>query len=111
MTAEAARIADQLANARTGRQIDLPGVIGLLGVPGFIYVNELLVSAESLAGHLTGIHPPGFVLVAGGVPGELHALAAVGWSFRRHLEMMLLARVCVPPLPPDGGNVTVELPI
>jgi hypothetical protein len=55
MTAEAARIADQLANARTGRQIDLPGVIGLLGVPGFIYVNELLVSAESLAGHLTGI--------------------------------------------------------
>jgi hypothetical protein len=46
MTAEAARIADQLANARTGRPIDLPGVIGLLGVPGFIYVNELLVSAE-----------------------------------------------------------------
>jgi ribosomal protein S18 acetylase RimI-like enzyme len=110
MTAEAARIADQLANAPTGRSIDLPGVIGLLDVPGFIYVNELLVPAESLASHLMSIDPPGFVLVAGGVPGELHAaLAAMGWSFRRTLEMMILPREFVPPHRSDGRNVTVEL--
>ena len=110
MTAEAARIARQLANARTGRSIDLPGVIGLLDVPGFIYVNELLVSAESLAGHLMSIRPPGFVLVAGGVPGELHAaLATMGWSFRRTLEMMILPRECAPAHQPAGRNVTVEI--
>lgn len=109
MTAEAARIADQLANARSGRSIDLPGVIGLLGVPGFIYVNELLVEAEPLARYLTSVRPPRFVLVASEVPDELHAaLAAAGWSFRRTLEMMILPRECVPPRPPDGGNVTVE---
>ena len=101
MTAEAARIASQLANARSGRPIDLPGVIGLLGVRGFIYMSELLVPAESLAGQLTAIHPPGFVLVAGAVPSELHtALTAAGWVFRRTLEMMILPRECVPPHPP-----------
>ena len=65
MAAEAARIADQLANARTGRLIDLPGVIGLLDVPGFVYVNELLGSAESLASHLMSIRPAGFVFGRG----------------------------------------------
>jgi ribosomal protein S18 acetylase RimI-like enzyme len=110
MTAEAARIAHQLANAPTGRSIDLPGVTGLFDVPGFVYVNELLGSAESLASHLTSIRPAGFVLVAGGVPGELHAaLAAMGWSSRRTLEMMILPREGVPPHRPDGRNVTVEL--
>ncbi len=109
MTAEAARVVDQLKSAQTGSSIDLPGVIGMLGVPGFIYVDELLVCAETLASRLTCVHPPGFVLVAGGVPAELHAvLAAMGWSFRRTLEMMILPRECVPPHPPDGMNVTVE---
>ena len=110
MAAEAARIVDQLASAPAGRSIDLPGVIGLLGVSGFIYVDELLVSAEFLASRLTRADPPGFVLVAGGVPDELHAvLVAMGWSFRRTLEMMILPAECVPPHPPDDMNITVEL--
>lgn len=94
MAAVTARMADRLRQLEAAMWIDdVPGVTGLQGDSGFIYVNELALPTGILASRLTGFEPPRFVLLASGVPDRLDAaLTDAGWTFRRTLEMMVLPR-------------------
>jgi ribosomal protein S18 acetylase RimI-like enzyme len=111
MAAVQAQKAQRLRPVDTAGAIgDLPGVIGLLGDSGFIYVDELSVRPEGLVQKLTSFGPPGFVLLASRVPDRLDAaMIAAGWTLRRTLEMMVLPRAPVPPTSPDDLSVVIEV--